>query len=75
MLAPSGHIKLTDFGISKEDVFQGDVTSTFCGTADYLSPEVIDGMSYDHSVDWWALGIILYIFLTGMVSHRAAVPQ
>jgi len=59
LLDSLGHIKLTDFGLSKE-LGNQELTTTFCGTNDYLAPEVIKREGYGIMVDWWALGILLY---------------
>jgi serine/threonine protein kinase len=56
----NGHIALTDFGLSKENVSFNDTTNTFCGTAEYLAPEVLTGQGYGKAVDWWSLGILFY---------------
>ena len=64
-----GHVKLTDFGLAKElqhkEHDEKECTKTFCGTDEYLAPELILRQSYGETVDWWALGILLYEMLTG----------
>ena len=57
-----GHIKLTDFGLSKE-IPMSEKTSTFCGTSEYLSPELVMKIPYNYSIDFWALGILAYEML------------
>lgn len=66
LLDADGHVKLTDLGLSKEGVaFGGKKAYTFCGTPEYLAPEIICGMGHDKAVDWWSLGAIIYEMLTG----------
>ena len=65
MMCDNGYIKLIDFGLSR--VLLGDEMAMTCaGTAEYISPEMLNkNTSYDKSIDWWAVGIILYEMLTG----------
>lgn len=58
LLGADGHIKLTDFGLAKE--ISCGSTSTFCGTEDYLAPEIVSAKPYSYNIDWWCLGILIY---------------
>uniref|UniRef100_A0A7S3GEJ1 non-specific serine/threonine protein kinase n=1 Tax=Palpitomonas bilix TaxID=652834 RepID=A0A7S3GEJ1_9EUKA len=55
-----GHIRLTDFGLVKEEMTPDAKTNSFCGTPEYLAPEIIDNKGYGKDVDWWSLGILIY---------------
>ena len=65
LLDSDGHICITDFGLSKE-IQAEEGTSTFCGTPEYLAPEVLGGKGHGTPVDWWSLGTLIFEMLTGL---------
>jgi len=65
LLDKDGHIKIADFGLCKEDIEWGKFTKTFCGTPEYLAPEVLEDNDYGRSVDWWGVGVVMYEMMVG----------
>uniref|UniRef100_A0A3P9PYA3 Protein kinase C n=1 Tax=Poecilia reticulata TaxID=8081 RepID=A0A3P9PYA3_POERE len=65
MLDSYGHIKIADFGMCKENISAENKTGTFCGTPDYIAPEILVGQKYTFSVDWWSFGVLVYEMLIG----------
>ncbi|KAI9222381.1 kinase-like domain-containing protein, partial [Blastocladiella britannica] len=67
LLDRDGHIALTDFGLAKENIEPAvGRTSTFCGTPEYLAPEIVKRQPYTLAVDWWCLGSVVYEMLVGL---------
>ncbi|XP_016358104.1 RAC-gamma serine/threonine-protein kinase-like [Sinocyclocheilus anshuiensis] len=65
MLDKDGHIKITDFGLCKEGITDTATMKTFCGTPEYLAPEVLEDNDYGRAVDWWGLGVVMYEMMCG----------
>ncbi|RLV91811.1 Protein kinase C-like 1 [Spathaspora sp. JA1] len=63
LLTTKGHIKIGDYGLCKENMWHQSTTSTFCGTPEFMAPEIVAGKQYDRSVDWWAFGVLLFQML------------
>jgi serum/glucocorticoid-regulated kinase 2 len=69
LLGLNGHLKLTDFGLTKPNITGPGAdggTKTFCGTPEYLAPEILENKGHGKAVDWWALGTLLFEMLTGL---------
>ncbi|KAM7361163.1 protein kinase C isoform 1-T3 [Cochliomyia hominivorax] len=71
LLDQEGHCKLADFGMCKEGIMNGVLTTTFCGTPDYIAPEILKEQEYGASVDWWALGVLMYEMMAGQPPFEA----
>lgn len=64
-------MKLTDFGLCKEHIQEGMYTHTFCGTIEYMAPEILTRSGHGKAVDWWSLGALMYDMLTGLPPFTA----
>lgn len=66
LLDEKGHVRLTDFGLSKEGVQDNFSAKSLCGTPEYLAPEILNQTGHGKAVDWWNLGALIYEMLTGL---------
>merc|ERR1719282_2105210 len=66
LLDADGHVKLTDFGLSKEGIQDNSSAKSMCGTPEYLAPEILDKKGHGKAVDWYSLGALMYEMLTGL---------
>ena len=76
LLAADGHIKLTDFGLSKESFFDDEESKkadSFCGTVEYMAPEIVSRKGHDHVCDWWSFAVLMFEMLT--VSFRFIIRK
>ncbi|KAI9101840.1 kinase-like domain-containing protein [Phlyctochytrium arcticum] len=75
LMSPEGHIKVADYGICKENMPYGQTTRTFCGTPDYMAPEVLMSNRYGRAVDWWSFGVLIYVMLVGRYPFHGEEEQ
>lgn len=74
LLDQNGHIALTDFGLSKQPL-DGSKTYSFCGTVEYMAPEVVNRKGHHFAADWWSFGVLMYEMLTGNLPFHGATRQ
>ncbi|KAJ7601122.1 protein kinase C1 [Mycena floridula] len=70
LLTVEGHVKVADYGLCKEEMWHGQTTSTFCGTPEFMAPEILLEQRYGRAVDWWAFGVLTYEMLLGQSPFR-----
>ncbi|KAI0269865.1 hypothetical protein BC834DRAFT_967598 [Gloeopeniophorella convolvens] len=70
LLTLDGHVKVADYGLCKEEMWHGSTTGTFCGTPEFMAPEILLEQRYGRAVDWWAFGVLTYEMLLGQSPFR-----
>jgi serum/glucocorticoid-regulated kinase 2 len=65
MVDGEGYLKLIDYGLAK-NFGDGQLATSYCGTPEYIAPEMVDGTGHDNAVDWWAVGVLIYEMLIGV---------
>ncbi|KXJ74591.1 hypothetical protein RP20_CCG013395 [Aedes albopictus] len=65
LLDYDGHVRIADFGMCKLEIYLDRLADSFCGTPDYMAPEIIKGQKYNQAVDWWSFGVLVYEMLVG----------
>jgi serine/threonine protein kinase len=66
MIGADGYIKIIDYGLAKRLDETEEEAVTYCGTPEYLAPEMVDRQGHDKMVDWWAIGVLIYEMLFGL---------